>query len=149
MDVLSCNSTHAQFQHAKLTGSEVNWRDVLPRYSRAPCCFWAMAPMPPGETVWDKKCTFVLFCFALSVFCFVLFVCLLIGCFVLFCFVRLVGLVWFWSSPSSAFDVMVALTRSPLLWVPHTWMSGTNPLQIPRAWFWGSHKWAMSAALLV
>ena len=50
------------------------------------------------------------------------------------------------SSSSSAFDVMVVLTRSSLLWVPHTWMSGTNPLQTPRAWFWGTHKWA--AALL-
>ena len=49
---------------------------------------------------------------------------------------------------------MVALTRSSLLWVPRTWMSGTNPLQTPRAcracraWFWGTHKWAISAALL-
>ena len=25
---------------------------------------------------------------------------------------------------------------------------GTNPLQTPRAWFWGTHKWAISAALL-
>ena len=59
---------------------------------------------------------------------------------------------WFLSnlvSSSSAFDVMVALTRSSLLWVPHTWMSGTNPLQTPRAWFWGTHKWAISAAVLV
>ena len=48
---------------------------------------------------------------------------------------------------SSAFDVMVALTRSSLPWVLHTWMSGTNPLQTPRAWFWGTHKWAISAAL--
>ena len=52
------------------------------------------------------------------------------------------------SSSSSAFDMMVALTRSFLLWVPHIWMSGTNPLQTPRAWFWGTHKWAISAALL-
>ena len=43
---------------------------------------------------------------------------------------------------------MVALTRSSLPWVPHTWMSGTNPLQTPRAWFWGTHKWAISDALL-
>ena len=50
---------------------------------------------------------------------------------------------------SSAFDVMVALTRSSLPWVPHTWMSGTNPLQTPRAWCWGTRKWAISAALLV
>ena len=50
--------------------------------------------------------------------------------------------------PSSAFDVMVALTRSSLPWVLHSWMSGTNPLQTPRAWFWGTHKWAISAALL-
>ena len=40
------------------------------------------------------------------------------------------------------------VTRSSLPWVPHTWMSGTNPLQTPRAWFWGTHKWAISAALL-
>ena len=45
-----------------------------------------------------------------------------------------------YSSSSSAFDVMVTLTRSSLPWVPHTWMSGTNPLQTPRAWFWGTHK---------
>ena len=51
-------------------------------------------------------------------------------------------------SSSSAFDVMVALTRSSLPWVPHTWMSGTNPLQTPRAWFWGTHRWAISAVLL-
>ena len=43
---------------------------------------------------------------------------------------------------------MVALTRSSLLWVPHAWISGTNPLQTPRTWFWGTHKWAISAALL-
>ena len=43
---------------------------------------------------------------------------------------------------------MVALTRSSLPWVPHTWMSGTDPLQTPRAWFWGTHKWAITAALL-
>ena len=43
---------------------------------------------------------------------------------------------------------MVVLTRFSLPWVPHTWMSGTNPLQTPRAWFWGTHKWAISAALL-
>ena len=43
---------------------------------------------------------------------------------------------------------MVALTRFFLPWVPHIWMSGTNPLQTPRAWFWGTHKWAISAALL-
>ena len=49
---------------------------------------------------------------------------------------------------SSAFDMMVALTRFFLPWVPHIWMSGTNPLQTPRAWFWGTHKWAISAALL-
>ena len=42
----------------------------------------------------------------------------------------------------------VALTRSSLLWLPHTCMLGTNPLQTPRAWFWGTHKWAISAALL-
>ena len=52
------------------------------------------------------------------------------------------------SSSSSAFDVTVALTRSSLPWVPHTWMSRTNPLQTPRAWFWGTDKWAISAALL-
>ena len=52
------------------------------------------------------------------------------------------------SSSSSAIDMMVALTRSFLPWVPHIWMSGTNPLQTPRAWFWGTHKWAISAALL-
>ena len=55
---------------------------------------------------------------------------------------------WAASSSSSAFDMMVALTRSFLPWVPHIWMSGTNPLQTPRAWFWGTHKWAISAALL-
>ena len=49
---------------------------------------------------------------------------------------------------SSAFSVMVALTRSSLLRVLHTWMSGTNPLQSPRAWIWGTHKWAISAALI-
>ena len=43
---------------------------------------------------------------------------------------------------------MVALTRSSLPWVPHTWMSGTNPLQTPRALFCGTHMWAISAALL-
>ena len=43
---------------------------------------------------------------------------------------------------------MAALTRSSLPWVPHTWMSGTDPLQTPRAWFWGTLKWAISAALL-
>ena len=45
---------------------------------------------------------------------------------------------------------MIVLTRGSLPWVPHTgaWMSGTNPLQTPRAWFWGTHKWAISAALL-
>ena len=43
---------------------------------------------------------------------------------------------------------MITLTRSSLPWVPHTWMSGTNPLQTPRAWFWGTDKWAISAALL-
>ena len=48
----------------------------------------------------------------------------------------------------SAFDVMVVLTRSSLPWVPHTWMSWTNPLQTPRAWFWGTHKRAISTALL-
>ena len=47
------------------------------------------------------------------------------------------------SSSSSAFDVMVALTRSSLPWVPHTWMSGTNPLQTPELVLW-----AISAALL-
>ena len=26
-------------------------------------------------------------------------------------------------------------------------MSGTNPLQAPRAWFGGTHKWAIPAAL--
>ena len=31
---------------------------------------------------------------------------------------------------------------------PHTWMSGTNPLLTSRAWFWGTHKWAIYAALL-
>ena len=51
-------------------------------------------------------------------------------------------------SSSSAFDVMVALTRSSLPWVPRTWMSGTDLLQTPRVWFWGTHKWAISAALL-
>ena len=35
-----------------------------------------------------------------------------------------------------------------LPWVVHTWMSGIDPLQTPRAWFWGTHKWAISAALL-
>ena len=43
--------------------------------------------------------------------------------------------------------MMVALTIF-LPWVPHIWMSGTNPLQTPRAWFGGTHKWAISAALL-
>ena len=52
------------------------------------------------------------------------------------------------SSSSSTFDMMVALTRFFLPWVPHIWMSGTNPLQTSRAWFWGTHKWAISAALL-
>ena len=51
-------------------------------------------------------------------------------------------------SSSSEFDMMAALTRFFLPWVPHIWMSGTNPLQTPRAWFWGTHKWAISAALL-
>ena len=50
--------------------------------------------------------------------------------------------------PSSAFDVMVALTRSSLRWVLHTWMSGTNLLQTPRAWFWGTRKFAISAVLI-
>ena len=36
---------------------------------------------------------------------------------------------------SSAFDMMVALTRFFLPRVPHIWMSGANPLQTPRAWF--------------
>ena len=42
-------------------------------------------------------------------------------------------------SSSSGFDVMVVSTRtsksilSP--GVPHSWMSGTDPLQTPRAWF--------------
>ena len=58
------------------------------------------------------------------------------------------SLKWLPGSSSSAFDVMVALTRSSLPWVLHTWMSGTSPLQTPRAWFWGTHKWAISAALL-
>ena len=49
---------------------------------------------------------------------------------------------------SSVFNVMVALTKSSLPWVPHTWISGTNPLQTPRAWFWGTQKWATCAALL-
>ena len=49
---------------------------------------------------------------------------------------------------SSAFDLMVALTRSSLPWVLHTWMSGPNPLQTPRARYWGTHKLAISAALL-
>ena len=39
------------------------------------------------------------------------------------------------SSSSSAFDVMIALTRSSLPSVSHYWMSGTNPLLTPRAWF--------------
>ena len=39
------------------------------------------------------------------------------------------------SSSSSAFDMMVALTRFFLPRVPHIWMSGANPLQTPRAWF--------------
>ena len=52
------------------------------------------------------------------------------------------------SFPSSAFDVTVALSRSSLSWVPHTWMSGTNPLQAPTAWFWETYKWTISAALL-
>ena len=52
------------------------------------------------------------------------------------------------ASSSSAFNMMVALTRFFLPWVPHIWMSGTNPLQTPRAWFWGTHMWAISAALL-
>ena len=52
------------------------------------------------------------------------------------------------SSSSSAFNMMAALTRFFLPWVPHIWMSGTNPLQTPRALFWGTHKWAISAALL-
>ena len=49
---------------------------------------------------------------------------------------------------SSVFFLMVVLARSSLLCVLHTWMSGTIPLQTPRAWFWGTHKWAISAALL-
>ena len=63
---------------------------------------------------------------------------------------RMISVVWDIrsSSSSSAFDVMVALTRSSLPWVLHTWMSGTDPLQTPRAWFWGTHKWAISAASL-
>ena len=52
------------------------------------------------------------------------------------------------SSSSSAFDVMASLTRSSLPWVQHTWVSGTHPLQTPGAWFWGTHKWAISAAFL-
>ena len=43
---------------------------------------------------------------------------------------------------------MVVLTKSSLPWVPHTWMSGTNPLETPRGWFWGTQKCAISAALL-
>ena len=39
------------------------------------------------------------------------------------------------TASSSTSDVMVALTRSFLPRVPHIWMSGTNPLQTPRAWF--------------
>ena len=42
----------------------------------------------------------------------------------------------------------IALTRSSLLWVLHTRMSGANPLQTSRACFWGIHKWVISAALL-
>ena len=49
---------------------------------------------------------------------------------------------------SSVFDVMVVLTRCSLLWVPHTWMSGTNLLQTHRAWLWGTHKWDIFAAWL-
>ena len=30
----------------------------------------------------------------------------------------------------------------------YTWMSVTNPMQTRRAWFWGTHKRATSAALL-
>ena len=48
---------------------------------------------------------------------------------------------------STVFGVMIVLARSSLPWVPHTWMSGAN-LQTPRAWFWGTHKWAILAALL-
>ena len=51
-------------------------------------------------------------------------------------------------SSSSVFDVMGASTSLSLPWVPHTWMSGTDLLQTPRAWFWGTHKWAISATLL-
>ena len=40
------------------------------------------------------------------------------------------------------------LRQMTLPWVRHTWMLGTNPLQTPRAWFWKTHKWAVSAALL-
>ena len=38
---------------------------------------------------------------------------------------------------SSAFSVMVALTKSSFPWAPHTWMSGTNPLQTPELGFEG------------
>ena len=51
-------------------------------------------------------------------------------------------------SSSSVFNGMGALTRSSLPWVQHTWMSGTNLLQTPRAWFSGTHKWAIFTALL-
>ena len=49
---------------------------------------------------------------------------------------------------SSEFDMIVALTRSSLSRVPHTWMSGTKFSADPRAWFWGTHNLAKSAALL-
>ena len=59
-----------------------------------------------------------------------------------------IGVIYCYRSSSFVFDVMVTLTRSSLPWVLHTWMLGTNPLQTPRAWFWGTHKWVISAALL-
>ena len=48
----------------------------------------------------------------------------------------------------SAFNVMVTSTRSSLPWMPYTWMSEIDLPQTPRGWFWGTHLWAISAALL-
>ena len=42
---------------------------------------------------------------------------------------------------------MVVLTRSSLPLVTLIWMSGTNLLQSPGAWFWKIHKWTICAAL--
>ena len=53
-----------------------------------------------------------------------------------------------WCDSSSAFDVMVVSVRSSLPRLPYPGMLGTDLLQTPRAWFWGTHKWAISVALL-